>query len=72
MGNIIKFPEYLSRSNKVIALLVAFLFSAGVLLSDYVSTGYGDEKYNIDIFDEMYDDYIYIYMISKNLWTWNG
>ncbi|WP_139309076.1 hypothetical protein [Neptunomonas phycophila] len=46
-------------------MLVFFLFSAGVLLSDYVSTGYGDEKYNIDIFDEMYDDYIYIYDFKK-------
>ena len=60
MKNIIKFPEYLSRSNRVVAVLVAFIFSSGVLLNDYTSTKYGDDKYRIDIFDEIYDDYIYI------------
>jgi len=65
MENIIKFPEYLSRSNRVVAILVAFLFSSGVLLNDYTSTRYGDDKYRIDIFDEIYDDYIY--MTLKNI-----
>ena len=65
MKNIIKFPEYLSRSNRVVAILVAFLFSSGVLLNDYTSTRYGDDKYRIDIFDEIYDDYIY--MTLKNI-----
>ena len=67
MENIIKFPEYLSRSNKVIALLVAFLFSSGVLLSDYTSTNYGDDKYRIDIFDEIYDDYLYIFKFEQSI-----
>jgi len=67
MVNIFKCPEYLSRSNRVVAILVAFLFSSGVLLSDYTSTSYGDDKYRIDIFDEMYDDYIYIFDFKQYL-----
>ena len=72
MKNIIKFPEYLSRSNRVVAVLVAFIFSSGVLLNDYTSTRYGDDKYKIDIFDEIHEDYIYIFDYRGHvLNSWN-